>query len=112
AVLAVLREVEVHAVAHITGGGLAGNIVRVLPEDAAAVVDTTTWEQPRIFSEIQRLGSVELDEMRRVFNCGIGMVLALPADRASTACAVLASHGHRAVVIGEVVAGPRGVTLR
>lgn len=112
AVLAVLREVEVHAIAHVTGGGLAGNLVRVLPEGAAAVVDTATWEQPRIFGEIQRLGSIELDEMRRVFNCGIGMVLALPADRAADACTLLAEHGHRAVVIGEVVAGDRGVTLR
>lgn len=112
AVLAVLREHPVHAVAHVTGGGLAGNLVRVLPEGAAAVVDTSTWEQPRIFGEIQQLGSIEPDEMRRVFNCGIGMVLVLPADRASDACALLATHGHDAVVIGEVVAGSRRVTLR
>ncbi|HEX7096979.1 MAG TPA: phosphoribosylformylglycinamidine cyclo-ligase [Acidimicrobiales bacterium] len=112
AVLAVMREVEVHAVAHVTGGGLAGNLVRVLPEGSAAVVDTSTWEQPRIFDEIQRLGAVEPDEMRRVFNCGIGMVVVVPAAHADAACAAFTEHGHRAVVIGEIVAGARSVTLQ
>ena len=112
AVLDVMRTVEVHAVAHITGGGLAGNLSRVLAPGTDAVVDTSTWEVPRLFGEIQRLGSVDTDEMRKVFNCGIGMVLVVPADQASRACAVLSAQGHRAVVVGEVVAGEGRTVLR
>jgi phosphoribosylformylglycinamidine cyclo-ligase len=104
AVLDVVRTTEVHAVAHITGGGLPGNLVRVLAPGTEAVVDAGAWEAPRFFGEIQRLGAIDLDEMRRVFNCGIGMVLVVPADHTATATAVLATHGHRAVVIGEVAA--------
>jgi phosphoribosylformylglycinamidine cyclo-ligase len=111
AVLDVMRNAEVHAVAHITGGGLPGNLVRVLAPDTAAVVDPSTWEVPRFFGEIQRLGAVELDEMRRVFNCGIGMVLVVPADQVTPATAALATHGHRATVIGEVAAGAGAPTV-
>jgi phosphoribosylformylglycinamidine cyclo-ligase len=104
AVLDALRLAEVHAVAHITGGGIPGNLVRVLAPGTEAVVDAGAWEAPRIFSEIQRLGDVDTDEMRRVFNCGIGMVLVLPAAQVTPAVAALATHGHRALVIGEVAA--------
>jgi phosphoribosylformylglycinamidine cyclo-ligase len=114
AVLDVMRATEVHAVAHVTGGGLPGNIVRVLAPGTEAVVDPGAWEAPRIFGEIQRLGDVATDEMRRVFNCGIGMVLVLPAAAVGGATAVLEARGHRAVVIGEVTAtsGERGVRYR
>jgi phosphoribosylformylglycinamidine cyclo-ligase len=112
AVLDVMRTVEVHAVAHITGGGLAGNLSRVLAPGTDAVVDTSTWEVPRLFGEIQRLGSVATDEMRKVFNLGIGMVLVVPGDQATRACAVLSAQGHRAVVVGEVVAGGGRTVLR
>jgi phosphoribosylformylglycinamidine cyclo-ligase len=112
AVIDVVRSGEVHAVAHVTGGGLAGNLGRVLAPDVDAVVDTSTWESPRIFDEIQRLGNVDTDEMRRVFNCGIGMVLAVPAARSAQAIKLLAGHGHRAVTIGEVVPGAGQVQLR
>jgi phosphoribosylformylglycinamidine cyclo-ligase len=108
AVLDVLRAAEVHAVAHITGGGLPGNLVRVLAPATEAVVDAAAWEQPRIFGEIQRLGDVDTDEMRRVFNCGIGMVLVVPATSVVPATDTLASHGHRAVVIGEVASAAAG----
>jgi phosphoribosylformylglycinamidine cyclo-ligase len=112
AVLDVVRGSEVHAIAHVTGGGLAGNLSRVLSDGVDAVVDTSTWEQPRIFGEIQRLGNVDTDEMRRVFNCGIGMVLVVPGDEAARAVETLAGHGHRAVTIGEVVEGRGRVQLR
>jgi phosphoribosylformylglycinamidine cyclo-ligase len=105
AVLALLRVVDVRAVAHITGGGLAGNLVRVLPDHADAVVDPATWEVPRIFTEIQRAGEIDTDEMRRVFNLGVGMVVVVPAGDAYRSLDVLRSHGHRAVTIGEVVDG-------
>lgn len=105
------RVVEVSAVAHITGGGLPGNLDRVLPDDLDAVVDTTTWEQPRIFSEIQRVGEIDAAEMARVFNLGIGMVAVVPADEAFRAIDVLRSRGVGARRIGEVVKGRGSVQL-
>jgi phosphoribosylformylglycinamidine cyclo-ligase len=105
AIGALLAEVEVHTIAHVTGGGIAGNLARVLPEGADAVVDRGSWEPPRIFDEIARLGSVSPEEMAKVFNLGIGMVVAVPAGAADAAVSVLAGHGHRARVIGEVVEG-------
>jgi len=104
-VLALRRVVEVHAVAHITGGGLAGNLVRVLPDGVGAVIDRSTWEPPRIFGEIQRLGDVADEEMAKVFNLGVGMVVALPPALARTALEVLAEAGQQARVIGELDAG-------
>ncbi len=83
AIGALLRGVDVRAVAHITGGGLPGNLGRVLPRDCDAVVRRRAWEAPPIFGEIQRLGMVDDDEMARVFNLGIGMVVVVPPDDAS-----------------------------
>lgn len=109
AVRAVLAEVDVRAVAHITGGGMAGNLVRVLPDAADAVIDEGTWETPRIFSEIQHLGNVADDEMARVFNLGIGMVLVVAQEDTGRALALLADHGHAAVEIGHITPGTREV---
>ena len=81
------------AIAHITGGGLPGNLARVLPDDADAVVDTRSWEAPRIFGEIQRLGEVSDDEMRKVFNLGIGMVVVVAADEAHRTLDLLRTEG-------------------
>jgi phosphoribosylformylglycinamidine cyclo-ligase len=111
AVLAVLRVVDVHGVAHITGGGLPGNISRVLPRGTDAVVERSTWEVPRIFAEIQRLGEVDSAEMARVFNLGIGMVLVLSDADAFRALDLLRSYGHQARVIGRIEAGDRRVRL-
>ncbi|HEU5085015.1 MAG TPA: phosphoribosylformylglycinamidine cyclo-ligase [Acidimicrobiales bacterium] len=105
AIIALLDAVEVHAVSHITGGGLPGNLPRALPGSCDAVVDPGAWERPRIFGEIQRLGEIDDDEMMRVFNLGIGMVVVVPATATFHAIDVLRSHGHRAVRIGEVVPG-------
>jgi phosphoribosylformylglycinamidine cyclo-ligase len=101
-----------HACAHVTGGGLAGNLVRVLPEGCAAVVDRRSWPVPRLFTEIARLGEVEDAEMARVFNLGIGMVLVVdPAARPALWLA-LEEAGHQPRLIGEVTSGPRQVHLR
>lgn len=105
AVLNLLRHVDVRAVAHITGGGLAGNLVRVLPKGVDARVDSGTWEEPRIFGEIRRVGEIEFDEMRKVFNLGIGMVVVVSADEAFRTIDLLRSAGHRAVEIGSVSKG-------
>jgi phosphoribosylformylglycinamidine cyclo-ligase len=112
AVLDAVRQVDVRAVAHVTGGGIPGNLARVLPAGCAAVVDTSTWEQPRVFGRLQQLGDIAADEMYRVFNCGIGMILATPQADAARLSEVLSRHGHRAGVIGEVVTGDRTVSMR
>jgi phosphoribosylformylglycinamidine cyclo-ligase len=112
AVLDAIRQVEVRAVAPITGGGIPGNLARVLPAGTAAEVDTSTWDWPRVFERIEQLGAVDRDEMYRVFNCGIGMIVVTPRADAARACEVLSHHGHRAGVIGEVVAGDRTVSMR
>ena len=108
AVVELLREVDVRAAAHVTGGGLAGNLERVLPAGVDAAVDRSTWETPRIFGEIQHAGGVEDAEMARVFNLGLGMVLAVPSEDAGRAMELLADRGHRASVVGEVVEGSEG----
>ncbi len=105
AIRSLLDHVEVHAVAHITGGGLPGNLNRVLGSRSDAVVAPGSWEWPRIFSELQQIGSGAEDEMRKVFNLGIGMVAVVPPDAAHKAIDVLRTAGHFARVIGEVESG-------
>jgi phosphoribosylformylglycinamidine cyclo-ligase len=112
AVAALLRQVDVRSIAHITGGGLPGNLARVLPESADAAVDLGTWEPPRIFGEIQRLGEVSDDEMRKVFNLGIGMVVVVAQDEVHRTLDLLRTEGHRATEIGQVVAGHGQVRFR
>jgi len=104
AVRSVLDVADVHAVAHVTGGGIPGNVPRVLRAGLRAVVDRAAWVVPRIFTEIRRLGPVADDEMARVFNLGIGMVLAVAETSASAAMAALTSAGAHPAVIGAVEA--------
>jgi phosphoribosylformylglycinamidine cyclo-ligase len=111
AVLAVHKVVDVRAVAHITGGGLPGNLRRVIPRRFDAVVDCSTWERPRIFNEIQRLGEVTDDEMAKVFNLGIGMVVVVRPGDAYRAIDVLRSHGQAAREVGVVEPGNGQVRL-
>lgn len=105
AIRALLEAVEVHSIAHITGGGLPGNLNRVLGSASDALVDPESWEWPRIFAELQSIGEVEVDEMRKVFNLGIGMVAVVPPEAAEAAVSALAGAGVQARRIGEVVAG-------
>jgi phosphoribosylformylglycinamidine cyclo-ligase len=111
AVLEALRRAEVHAAAHITGGGIAHNLERALPAHCDAVVELTKIEVPRIFSEIQQLGNVEDAEMQRVFNLGIGMVLVVASDAVDETLRALERAGRRAVVVGRVVEGAGCVHL-
>jgi phosphoribosylformylglycinamidine cyclo-ligase len=111
AVLAVERVVDVHAVAHITGGGIGGNLARTLPDDADAIIDRSAWEPPRIFDEIQQVGQIDDDEMEKVFNLGVGMVVIVPADDAYRAIDVLRGQGHAARQVGVVEAGAGNVRL-
>lgn len=112
AIQAVLRAgVGVHSVAHITGGGIPGNLVRVLPNTVDAVVRSGTWSVPPIFGEIQRLGDVADDEMAKVFNMGIGMIVVVGASQVSRATEVLSELGQRSIVIGEVIKGSGKVVM-
>lgn len=105
AIRALVDAVEVHSVAHITGGGLPGNLNRVLGGTSDAVVEPDSWEWPRIFSELQRIGDVDVVEMRKVFNLGIGMVAVVPPEAEQIAIETLQGVGVRARRIGDVVAG-------
>jgi len=112
AILELLRHVDVRAVAHITGGGIPGNLSRMLPRNVDAVVQRSSWDEPRIFGEIQQLGDISDDEMAKVFNLGIGMVAVVPARDAMRAIDVLRTHGHRATAIGELVDGSGEVQIQ
>ena len=92
-----------HAIAYITGAGLTENIPRVLPEGCAARIDTDSWQLPPVFQWLQQNGGVSDDEMRRTFNCGVGMVLAVDAELADTIVWALRDAGESAWQIGEVV---------
>jgi phosphoribosylformylglycinamidine cyclo-ligase len=105
AVNALCRAVGVHGMAHITGGGIPGNLARVLPASCDAVVNRRSWEMPRIFAEIQRLGEVDDDELARVFNLGIGLIVIVRREDVFRALDVLRARGHEAVDVGEVVGG-------
>jgi len=112
AIAEVLRHVDVRAIAHITGGGITGNLARVLTPHTTAVVRRSSWEVPRIFTEIQHLGDVSDDEMAKVFNLGIGMVVAVPPRDAFKTLDLLRSAGHRAVELGQIVDGDGAVVLQ
>jgi phosphoribosylformylglycinamidine cyclo-ligase len=110
--LALFKACEVHALAHITGGGLTENLPRVLPQDTCAVIDTSAWQQPAIFDWLQRNGSVAAAEMYRTFNCGIGMVVCVAAADAEAALALLTEHGEDARIIGQVEPGSGQPAIR
>jgi len=110
-VLALLAEVPVHSIAHITGGGPTGNIPRVLPDGLEAVIDERTWHRPAVFDWLQSAGNIERDEMHRTFNCGLGMTLCVPAAQADRAIEMLRKRGEDATLVGEVRRGNRGVVI-
>jgi phosphoribosylformylglycinamidine cyclo-ligase len=111
ALLALIRRVRVKSLCHVTGGGLLENLPRVLPAGCSAVIDTTSWSWPEIFDWLQDQGNVDLREMYRTFNCGVGMVVCIaPADR-DIALALLEEQGHIAWEIGRVSAGDNLVDL-
>ena len=109
--LALLGAVEVHALAHITGGGLPENLPRVLPEGLMATIDRGSWRRPAVFDWLQSEGGIPDAELYRTFNCGLGMAVVLPAPAAETAIALLAEHGEHAWIAGRIEAGERRVVL-
>jgi phosphoribosylformylglycinamidine cyclo-ligase len=102
AIARLLGDVDVRAVAHITGGGIVGNLPRVLPPGVDARLERSAWEVPRVFTEIQRLGGIDDAEMARVFNLGLGMVAVVPAADAGRTLALLRDAGHAAVEVGRL----------
>ena len=103
AVLALMQRQDVHAIAHITGGGLPENLPRVLPDTLAARIDGASWQRPAVFDWLQQAGPIDDAEMWRTFNCGVGLVLALPSDSVPAALDVLSEHGEHAWLMGEIV---------
>ncbi|HEY9429792.1 MAG TPA: AIR synthase-related protein, partial [Gemmatimonadaceae bacterium] len=112
--LAALRPVldRVHAMAHITGGGLPGNLNRALPPDLDAVVDGSSWEIPTVFQVLERAGEVPRDEMFRAFNMGVGMVVICASDDALAVIESARAVGAPAWVMGEVRPGSGVVVLK
>jgi phosphoribosylformylglycinamidine cyclo-ligase len=96
------RHVDVHAYAHVTGGGIPGNLARVLPDDRDAIVRRDSWERPRIFAEVQAAGSVADAEMEEVFNLGLGMLAIVPGDAVNPALDAVRTAGHEAWLVGEI----------
>ncbi|XKH58896.1 phosphoribosylformylglycinamidine cyclo-ligase [Halomonas sediminis] len=108
--LSLLRDsdIPVHALSHITGGGLLENIPRVLPDNLAAHIDMTTWQRPAVFDWLKTQGNVDETEMHRVLNCGIGMVIVVPAEKADQARAHLQAQGESVYRIGNIVTREEG----
>lgn len=103
-VLELVENTDVHAIAHLTGGGFWENIPRVLPENTKAVIDEKSWAWPAIFNWLQEKGNISRYEMYRTFNCGVGMVIAVPATEAEKTVSLLTQAGEIAWVIGKIEA--------
>jgi len=103
--LALMKQIPVHALSHITGGGLLENIPRVMPDNTVATIQAGSWQVPAIFDWLQTQGAISDTEMHRTFNCGIGMVVVVAADNANAALEFLNNAGEQATIIGEIAAG-------
>jgi phosphoribosylformylglycinamidine cyclo-ligase len=100
-----LETVQVNAITHITGGGFWENIPRVLPAGTKAIIDEKSWQWPSIFNWLQDNGNVTTYEMYRTFNCGVGMIIALEADKAEEAIQILRGQGENVWKIGHIESG-------
>ena len=104
-ILALLKQQPVNALAHITGGGIPGNLVRVMPEACHAVIDESSWQWPELFSWMMTTANIERAEMYRTFNCGVGMILVVPSASSIEAISLLNTLGENAFVMGEIKDG-------
>ncbi len=107
-ILATLEQVTIKGMAHITGGGLTENVPRVLPEGLQAVIHSNSWTRSPLFQWLQTAGNISDDEMHRVFNCGIGMVVIASANDADKAREILSAQGETVFTLGEIRALPAG----
>ncbi len=101
-ILNLLSQIEIHAIAHITGGGFWENIPRVLPDNTQAIIDESSWQWPAVFDWLQKAGNVSRHEMYRTFNCGVGLIIALPKSLAESAIQLLNNSGEQAWLLGEI----------
>ncbi len=109
--LPLVRSGKIHALAHITGGGLLENIPRVLPAGLHAQIDAGSYAQPRLMAFLQAAGNIEPEEMARTFNCGVGMVVVVAAEEAAAVAQALTDAGEAAFPIGRIEAGAKGCTV-
>ena len=109
--LTVMQDLNVHAMAHITGGGLPENLPRVMPDGTRAVIDLATWQPPAVFHWLQSAGGIPHAEMLRTFNCGAGLIVCVPGDDAQRACDLLAGVGERAWPVGHIEAAEGAPTV-
>ncbi|WP_065823193.1 phosphoribosylformylglycinamidine cyclo-ligase [Photorhabdus australis] len=107
-ILSLIEKADVHAIAHLTGGGFWENIPRVLPENTQAQINESSWQWPAIFNWLQQTGNVSRHEMYRTFNCGVGMVIALPQTAVEHAIELLNAAGEQAWQIGTIAALKEG----
>ncbi|MCK9997835.1 phosphoribosylformylglycinamidine cyclo-ligase [Providencia rettgeri] len=107
-VLELIANSDIHAIAHITGGGFWENIPRVLPDNTQAIIDGSSWQWPAVFNWLQQAGDVSTHEMYRTFNCGVGIIIALPQQEVENALALLNKLGENAWQIGTIGALPAG----
>jgi phosphoribosylformylglycinamidine cyclo-ligase len=110
--LAPIQELHIgrvlHGAAHITGGGITGNLPRILPRTLSAVVNTSSWEIPPLFQMLRKIGNVPEDDFRRTFNLGIGMILVIPELQAVRAMRMLKRSGENPIRMGSIVKRKRG----
>jgi phosphoribosylformylglycinamidine cyclo-ligase len=101
-VKALLGTSQLHGLAHITGGGITGNLPRILPEDCGAVIDRKNWDPPSVFDVIQQAGKIDQEEMFQVFNMGVGLIVVAPSDKAGQILETIQGQGMAGWVIGEI----------
>ncbi len=104
-ILSLLQQVDVHALAHITGGGIPGNLNRVLPENCHAIVDESSWQWPALFTWLMDTANIERNEMYRTFNCGVGMIIVVDSADADQSIELLNKAGETAFIVGEIKNG-------
>ena len=109
-ILELMNQVDLHGLAHITGGGLPENLPRILPDNTKAIINTQSWEWPPVFKWLQENGNVDTFEMYRTFNCGVGMVLCVNENDSDKAIKILGDLGENAWIIGHVEENTEGTT--
>jgi phosphoribosylformylglycinamidine cyclo-ligase len=102
---AVMRRFDVHGLSHITGGGIVGNTLRVIPKGLSLSIEWNSWKRPAIFDLIQKSGNVPEKEMRRTFNLGVGLIMIVPSRDSEAVAEFVRRRGERCFVVGEVIRG-------
>jgi len=111
-ILELLKLMPVHALAHITGGGIPGNLIRILPEHCHATVNESAWQWPALFDWLMKTANIEREEMYRTFNCGVGMILVVPEEHHSQAIALLNELGETAFLLGDITDGAKTASVK